>query len=149
MISTGMSTMDEIRKTIQIIGEQALLIAHSTSSYPCNPEELNLKMILTLKNAYPNCPIGYSGHETGLTTTWGAVALGAAFVERHITLDRAMWGTDQSASVEIMGLHHLVRDIRDIEIALGDGVKKVYMSELGSLKKLRRVQEPVKNEQVA
>jgi N-acetylneuraminate synthase len=149
MISTGMSTMEEIRKTVREIGKDNLLIAHSTSSYPCNPQELNLKMIQTLKNEFPSCPIGYSGHEVGLTTTWGAVALGATFVERHITLDRSMWGTDQSASVEIMGLHHLVRDIRDVETALGDGVKRVYMSELGALKKLRRVREPIENEQVA
>jgi N-acetylneuraminate synthase len=96
-------------------------------------------MISTLRNKYPETPIGYSGHETGLAPTWAAVALGASFVERHITLDRAMWGTDQAASVEISGFHRLVRNIRDIELALGDGIKKVYDSELSSREKLRRV----------
>ncbi len=115
------------------------LIAHSTSSYPCPNEELNLKMITTLREKYPSIPIGYSGHETGLSPTWAAVALGACFVERHITLDRAMWGSDQAASVEVDGFHRLVRNIRDIEIALGDGIKRVYDSELGFRKKLRKV----------
>ncbi|MBX7150532.1 N-acetylneuraminate synthase family protein [bacterium] len=144
MISTGMSTMDEIENAVGELGTDNLLIAHSTSAYPCKPEELNLKMILTLREKFPETPIGYSGHEVGLSPTWSAVALGAAFVERHITLDRAMWGTDQAASVEIIGMHHLVRDIRDIEKALGDGVKKVYLSEAGALKKLRRVQTSMK-----
>jgi len=139
MISTGMSTMEEIENAVENIGLEKLLIAHSTSSYPCKYEELNLKMITTLRNKYPETPIGYSGHETGLAPTWAAVALGASFVERHITLDRAMWGTDQAASVEIAGFHRLVRNIRDIELALGDGIKKVYDSEISSREKLRRV----------
>jgi N-acetylneuraminate synthase len=96
-------------------------------------------MIKTLREKYPVPPIGYSGHETGLSPTWAAVALGANFVERHITLDRAMWGTDQAASVEVDGFYRLVRNIRDIETALGDGIKKVYDSEQNSIKKLRRV----------
>lgn len=140
MISTGMSTFDEIEAAVKCLGEGNLLIAHSTSTYPCKPSELNLKMIHTLKETFPNVPIGYSGHEVGLSTTWAAVAMGASFVERHITLDRSMWGTDQSASVEIMGLYKLVNDIRDIERAMGDGIKKVYDSELSSLRKLRKVQ---------
>jgi N-acetylneuraminate synthase len=139
MISTGMSTMEEIENAVENIGLEKLLIAHSTSSYPCKYEELNLRMITTLRNKYSETPIGYSGHETGLAPTWAAVALGASFVERHITLDRAMWGTDQAASVEIAGFHRLVRNIRDIELALGDGIKKVYDSELSSREKLRRV----------
>jgi len=139
MISTGMSTMEEIENAVENIGLEKLLIAHSTSSYPCKYEELNLKMISSLRNKYPGTPIGYSGHETGLAPTWAAVALGASFVERHITLDRAMWGTDQAASVEIAGFHRLVRNIRDIELALGDGIKKVYDSELSAREKLRRV----------
>lgn len=139
MLSTGMSTMKEIETAIRTIGMNNLLIAHSTSAYPCKNEELNLRMITTLKQRYPNVPIGYSGHEVGLATTWAAVTLGATFVERHITLDRAMWGTDQAASVEIMGMHRLVRNIRDIEKALGDGVKRVYESELQVMKKLRRI----------
>ncbi|MCH7774729.1 MAG: N-acetylneuraminate synthase family protein [Bacteroidetes bacterium] len=138
MISTGMSTIEEIENAIENIGLEKLLIAHSTSSYPCKYEELNLRMITTLRNKYPGTPIGYSGHETGLAPTWAAVALGANFVERHITLDRAMWGTDQAASVEIAGFHRLVRNIRDIELALGDGIKTVYDSELSSREKLRR-----------
>jgi N-acetylneuraminate synthase len=137
MVSTGMSTMKEILTAVDEIGRENLLIAHSTSAYPCKPEELNLKMINTLMQIFPDVPIGYSGHETGLAPTWAAAAMGAVFIERHITLDRAMWGTDQAASVEIMGLYRLVSNIRDIEKSLGDGIKKVYMSELGVMKKLR------------
>jgi len=138
IMSTGMSTMDEIEESVNFIGRDNLLIAHSTSTYPCKEEELNLNMIRTLKNKYPDNPIGYSGHEVGLSPTWAAVAMGATFVERHITLDRSMWGTDQSASVEIMGFYRLVSNIRDIQKSLGDGVKRVYESELSSLKKLRK-----------
>jgi N-acetylneuraminate synthase len=139
MISTGMSTMEEIEKAVSEIGTDNLMIAHSTSTYPCVLEELNLKVIRTLQEKYPTVPIGYSGHETGLSPSWAAVAIGASFVERHITLDRAMWGTDQAASVEVSGFQRLVINIRDIEKSLGDGVKKVYDSELGPRKKLRRV----------
>jgi N-acetylneuraminate synthase len=95
-------------------------------------------MVDTLMDMYPDTPIGYSGHETGLATSVAAVALGARFVERHFTLDRAMWGSDQAASVEPQGMQKLVRDIRDIELALGDGIKRVYDSELGAMKRLRR-----------
>ena len=140
MISTGMSTLEEIQTAVGIIGTDNLLIAHATSTYPCRPEELNLRMIHTLQSLYPTVPIGYSGHEVGLTTTVAAVALGAAFVERHITLDRSMWGTDQAASVELAGLARLVRDIRDTEAAMGDGIKRVYESEKGPRAKLRKVQ---------
>lgn len=139
MVSTGMSTMEEIEKAVAIFENKNNLVAHSTSSYPCPNEELNLKMISTLRMKYPTIPIGYSGHETGLAPTWAAVSLGASFVERHITLDRAMWGSDQAASVEINGFNRLIRNIRDIEIALGDGVKKVYQSEMGARAKLRRI----------
>ncbi len=139
IMSTGMSTMDEIENAVDVLGKYDLLIAHATSTYPCSSEELNLRMISTLKNMYPEVPIGYSGHEVGLSPTWAAVALGSSFVERHITLDRSMWGTDQAASVEIMGLYRLISNIRDIEKSLGDGIKRVYESELGSLKKLRKV----------
>ena len=139
IISTGMSTTEEIGEAVNIFENKNHLVAHSTSTYPCPYEELNLKMISTLRNKYPNTPIGYSGHETGLAPTWAAVALGASFVERHITLDRAMWGSDQAASVEVNGFNRLVRNIRDIEIALGDGIKKVYQSEMGARAKLRRV----------
>ena len=139
MLSTGMSTLEEITAAVDAVGREGLLIAHATSSYPCPPEHLNLNMIRTLKELYPECPIGYSGHEVGLAPTWAAVTLGACFVERHITLDRAMWGSDQAASVEIGGLFRLVANIRDIERSLGDGVKRVYEGELAARQKLRRV----------
>lgn len=139
MISTGMSTMQEIIAGIDSVGTDDLLIAHATSTYPCPLEELNLRMIHTLKNMYPANPIGYSGHEVGLAPTWAAVSLGATFVERHITLDRAMWGSDQAASVEIPGFAKLVGNIRDIEASMGDGIKRVYDSEIYQRNKLRRV----------
>lgn len=139
IVSTGMSTMEEIEAAVDAVGTDNLLIAHATSAYPCAVSELNLRMIQTLQRRYPDVPIGYSGHETGLATTLAAVALGACFVERHVTLDRAMWGSDQAASVEPVGMAKLVRDIRDIEAALGDGIKRVYESEMGQRQKLRRV----------
>lgn len=143
MLSTGMSTQQEIDLAVDFIGRDQLLLAHSVSTYPAKLEELNLSMIQTLKSRYEGVPIGYSGHETGLAPTVAAVAMGATFVERHITIDRAMWGTDQAASLEMVGLERLVRDIRDIEKARGDGIKRVYESELASKKKLRRIQEPM------
>jgi N-acetylneuraminate synthase len=139
ILSTGMSTMEQIRKSVEIAGEKDLVLMHCTSTYPCEPEELNLKMVETLRNAFPNTPVGYSGHEVGLVPSAVAVALGACMVERHLTLDRAMWGSDQAASVEPGGFERLVKYIRVSEAALGDGVKKVYESEKSSLKKLRRV----------
>jgi N-acetylneuraminate synthase len=139
ILSTGMSTMEEIEAAVSALGHENLLIAHSTSTYPCPPTELNLNMINTLRKIFPFSPVGYSGHEVGLAPTWAAVALGATFVERHITLDRAMWGSDQAASVEIGGFMRLVSNIRDIEKAMGDGVKKVYPEEIKQRKKLRRV----------
>jgi len=138
IMSTGMSTMGEIRKAVSHFDRDRLLIAHSTSCYPCKPELLNLRMIHTLRDEF-QVPIGYSGHEVGLQTTLASVALGARFVERHITLDRAMWGSDQAASVEPAGMKRLVRDIRIIDRALGDGIKQVYDEELPVRKKLRRV----------
>ncbi|MCL4268302.1 MAG: N-acetylneuraminate synthase family protein [Anaerolineales bacterium] len=139
IISTGMSTMEQIHQGVNAVGEDNLIIMHCTSTYPCEPEELNLKMIETLRNEFPKNPIGYSGHEVGLVPSAVAVALGACSVERHITLDRAMWGSDQAASVEPGGFERLVKYIRVTEAGLGDGVKKVYESEKGSMKKLRRV----------
>jgi N-acetylneuraminate synthase len=142
MISTGMSTQKEIIETVRFIREfdenYPLMIAHSTSAYPCKPEELNISMVRTLGQMFPNTPIGYSGHETGLATTVAAVAMGATFVERHFTLDRAMWGSDHAASVEPQGFSRLVKDIRDVETAAGDGVKKVYEAEVAQMKKLRK-----------
>ena len=137
IMSTGMSTVDQIDKAVSVLNKENLLIAHSTSAYPCDPKELNLRMIPVLADRY-QVPIGYSGHETGLQTTVAAVTLGACFVERHVTLDRAMWGSDQSASVEPPGVQRLVRDIRTVEEALGDGVKKVYDSELKPMSRLRK-----------
>ncbi len=140
ILSTGMSTMQEVEKAVEVLGRDKLLIAQSTSTYPCKLEELNLNVIRTFREMYPEVPIGYSGHETGLAPTWAAVALGASFIERHITLDRAMWGTDQAASVEVSGFERMVANIRDIELSLGDGNKVVYDSEISSKKKLRKVQ---------
>lgn len=137
ILSTGMSTLDEIDAAVEHLGRDQLLIAHATSAYPCPLEELNLRMIRTLADRY-GVPIGYSGHETGLPPTVAAVALGATFVERHITLDRAMWGSDHAASVEPDGFRRLVRHVRAVESALGDGVKQVYESELPIRAKLRR-----------
>lgn len=137
ILSTGMSTMEEIRHSVSILDQDRLLIAHCTSTYPCPPNELNLSVIRTLKREF-SCPIGFSGHEIGLQTSLAAVTLGASFLERHITLDRAMWGTDQAASVEPWGFMRLVRDIRVIESAIGDGVKRVYDSEHSSRARLRR-----------
>jgi N-acetylneuraminate synthase len=137
--STGMSTMEEIEAAVSAVGTRDLLIAHATSMYPCPVDALNLRMIHTLRERYPGCPIGYSGHETGLAPTWAAVTLGATFVERHITLDRALWGSDQAASVEIGGLMRLGSNIRDIERSLGDGIKRVQVAELAQRQKLRRV----------
>jgi len=137
ILSTGMSTAAEIRRAVEVLGPDDLVMLHCTSTYPSRPAELNLRMIETLRREY-RCPIGYSGHEVGLQTTLAAVVLGACLVERHLTLDRAMWGSDQAASVEPPGMARLVRDIRVVEAALGDGRKRVYDSELPIRDKLRR-----------
>lgn len=138
ILSTGMSTQTEIDLAVSKFPTNRLIITHCTSTYPCKKEELNLSMISTLKDKF-NCPIGYSGHEVGLQTSLAAVVLGANLLERHITLDRAMWGSDQAASVEPHGLIRLVRDIRVIESAMGDGVKHVYNDEIPIRNKLRRI----------
>jgi N-acetylneuraminate synthase len=139
ILSTGMSTMRQIRHAVEVLGSDNIILCHATSSYPAPTDELNLKMIHTLQSEFPNVPIGYSGHETGLQTTLAAVAMGAVFVERHITLDRSMWGSDQAASIEPQGLVRLVRDVRVISDAMGDGVKRIYDGEQAVMKKLRRV----------
>jgi len=136
ILSTGMSTIEQITEAVKIFNKENLLIAHCTSTYPSPLEQLNLKMIDTLKERFGTI-VGYSGHEVGLSTSYAAVTLGAKFIERHITLDRAMWGSDQAASVEHGGLKRLVENIRDIEKALGDGIKKVYPEEFIALKRLR------------
>lgn len=138
ILSTGMADIKLIEHAVAILGEQNLILLHCTSTYPSKPEELNLRGITTLKNRFPNVPIGYSGHEVGLSTTTAAVVLGACVVERHITLDRSMWGSDQAASVEPQGLSRLVRDIRTVEKAIGDGIIKIYDSEQPIISKLRR-----------
>ncbi len=137
ILSTGMSTFEEIERAVQTVGQRGLLIAHSTSTYPCPAEELNLRMVHTLKRRFPDCPIGYSGHEPGLLPTWSAVAMGATFVERHITLDRSMWGSDQAASLDLDGFKQLVASIREVEITLGDGVKRLQPGEIPVRNRLR------------
>ncbi|UOE42510.1 N-acetylneuraminate synthase family protein [Agromyces larvae] len=139
ILSTGMSTLDEIDLAVEVLGTDRLVLMHATSSYPMPPEEANLLVIDALRRRYPGVPVGYSGHERGLQISIAAVALGAAAVERHITLDRAMWGSDQAASLEPQGLAHLVRDIRVLEAALGDGVKRVFPGEEAPKAKLRRI----------
>lgn len=137
IVSTGMSTMEEIERAAHQLGDQVpWMFLHCTSSYPARADEINLRMIDTLREQFRR-PIGYSGHEVGLQISLAAVARGADILERHITLDRAMWGTDQAASVEPHGFRRLVRDVRTIEAALGDGVKHVYDSELPIRSKLR------------
>ncbi|MFL2511022.1 MAG: N-acetylneuraminate synthase family protein [Candidatus Neomarinimicrobiota bacterium] len=138
IISTGMSTLEQIDRAVQYFDKNLLSILHCTSAYPCSNNEINLNMIHKLKSLYPENVIGYSGHETGLQISLAAVAMGSKIIERHITLDRTMWGSDQSASIEPRGLETLVRDIRVIEQAMGDGEKIIYDSELSSLEKLRR-----------
>ena len=139
LLSTGMSTMVQVRHAVEVLGLNNLVVLHCTSSYPARSHELNLRMIKTLAAEF-NVPIGYSGHEVGIQASLAALTLGARVIERHITLDRAMWGTDQAASLEPQGLVRLVRDIRVIESALGDGIKRVYDSELPIMQKLRRFQ---------
>jgi N-acetylneuraminate synthase len=138
ILSTGMSSMEQIRAAVDLLDIENLVITHCTSTYPCPQDELNLRVITSLRKEF-DCPIGYSGHEVGLATTVAAVALGASLVERHITLSRAMWGSDQSASVEPHGFARLIKDIRNIEMALGDGVKCVYESEIPAMQRLRPV----------
>ncbi|WBU37143.1 N-acetylneuraminate synthase family protein [Homoserinibacter sp. YIM 151385] len=139
ILSTGMSTLEEIDRAVAALGTENLVILHATSTYPLPPEEANLQTIATLRDRYQGVPVGYSGHERGLQISLAAVALGALAVERHITLDRTMWGSDHAASLEPQGLEHLVRDIRVIEQAMGDGVKRVFPGELAPKAKLRRV----------
>ena len=139
ILSTGMSTIAQIDTALEVLGTDRLVLLHATSTYPMEPEEANLRVIPTLRDRYPGVPVGYSGHERGLQISVAAVALGAVAVERHITLDRTMWGSDHAASLEPAGLQHLVRDIRIIEQALGDGVKRVFPGEQAPMAKLRRV----------
>ena len=136
--STGMSTYAEIDHAVDVLGKENLILMHTTSTYPAKYEQLNLKAIPSMIDRY-GIPVGYSGHETGIPTPVAAAVLGACCVERHITMDRAMWGSDQSASLEPNGISRLVRDIRLVEQSLGDGIKRVYEEEVPVMKKLRRV----------
>jgi len=136
--STGMSTYAEIDHAVEVLGKQDLILMHTTSTYPAKYEQLNLRAIPEMAKRY-GIPIGYSGHETGIPTSVAASVLGACCVERHITMDRAMWGSDQAASLEPNGIGRLVRDIRLCEQSMGDGVKRVYEEEIPVMKKLRRV----------
>jgi N-acetylneuraminate synthase len=136
--STGMSTYAEIDHAVDVLGKHDLVLMHTTSTYPAKYEQLNLRAIPTMIERY-GIPVGYSGHETGIPTSVAAMALGACCVERHITMDRAMWGSDQAASLEPNGISRLVRDIRLVEQSMGDGIKRVYEEEIPVMKKLRRV----------
>lgn len=138
ILSTGMSSIEEIDHAVAVLGRDNLVLLHATSTYPAAYPELNLRTITTLRERYL-VPVGYSGHETGIPTSVASVVLGACCVERHITMDRAMWGSDQAASLEPNGITRLVRDIRLVEQSLGDGVKRVLEREYPMIQKLRRV----------
>jgi len=137
ILSTGMSGFAEVDRAVEILGKQNLALLHAVSTYPATYDELNLRAIPAMREHY-QLPIGYSGHETGLPSTVAAVALGACIVERHITMDRAMWGSDQSASLEPNGLIRLIRDIRLVESAMGDGIKHILEREKPIIERLRR-----------
>jgi N-acetylneuraminate synthase len=136
--STGMSTYAEIDHAVEVLGKENLILMHTTSTYPAKYEQLNLRAIPSMIERY-GIPVGYSGHETGIPTSVAAAILGACCIERHITMDRAMWGSDQAASLEPNGISRLVRDIRLCELSMGDGIKRVYEEEIPVMKKLRRV----------
>jgi len=141
ILSTGMSSLEQIDHAVQVLGKQDLVIMHSCSTYPAHYEELNLRVIPVLAQQF-GVPIGYSGHETGIPSSVAAVALGACMIERHLTLDRAMWGSDHAASLEPNGFTRLIRDIRLIETSMGDGVKRVLEREKPVIEKLRRIDGP-------
>ena len=138
ILSTGMSTLDQIDRAVQVLGKNDLILLHACSTYPAYYNELNLKAIPVMRERY-GVPVGYSGHETGIASTVAAATIGACCVERHVTLDRSMWGSDHAASLEPNGLTRVVRDIRLVEQSMGDGVKRVYEREQPIIKKLRRV----------
>ena len=139
ILSTGMSTIEEIDHAVEVLGTEGLILLHACSVYPAHYPELNLKAITTLSPTLWACRLAYSGHETGLPSTVAAVALGACCIERHITLDRAMWGSDQAASLEPNGITKIVNYVRIVEQSLGDGVKRVVEREQPIIKKLRRI----------
>ena len=138
LLATGMSSQEEVDHAIEILDEDNIILYHCTSTYPTNQEEINLSVIPEWREKY-NCPIGYSGHERGLTPSVLAVAMGAASIERHITMDRTLWGSDHAASLEPEGLYRLLRDVRQVPIIMGNGLKIIYEREIPIQKKLRRV----------
>jgi len=138
VLSTGMSTLGEIDAAMEVLDQpQDFVLLHCNSTYPARVRDINLRCIDTLRERY-GCAVGYSGHEYGLTTTMASVCFGVTVIERHVTLDHTMWGTDQSCSVEPHGLFKLVKGIRDVETALGDGIKVVTEDEKLIRKKLRQ-----------
>lgn len=143
ILSTGMSTIDQIDHAVEVLGKDDLILLHACSTYPAYYQELNLRAIPMMRERY-GVPVGYSGHETGIASTVAAATLGACCVERHITMDRSMWGSDQAASLEPNGISRVVRDIRLVEQSMGDGVKRVYEREQPIIKKLRRVDAAAK-----
>jgi N-acetylneuraminate synthase len=138
VLATGMSSLAQVDHAVDVLGTKDLILLHTVSTYPAQYDELNLRAIPMMRHRY-GVPVGYSGHETGIPTSTAAVVLGASMVERHITLDRAMWGSDQAASLEPNGINRLIRDIRLIESAMGDGAKDIHPREVPIIKKLRRV----------
>jgi N-acetylneuraminate synthase len=143
VLSTGMSTLEQIDHAVEVLGKGNLVLLHACSTYPAYYEELNLRAIPVMRQRY-SVPIGYSGHETGIASSVAAAVMGACFLERHITMDRAMWGSDHAASLEPNGISRVVRDIRLVEQSMGDGVKRVYEREQPIIKKLRRVDAGVR-----
>ncbi len=139
LLSTGMSMLADVDHAVETLSKSDLAILHAVSTYPAEYSELNLQAIVTLKQRY-GVPVGYSGHETGIASTVAAVALGACVIERHITMDRAMWGSDQAASLEPNGITRLVRDIRLVEKSMGTGEKKILDRELPIIARLRRTE---------
>jgi len=137
LVSTGMSTLEDVERVVDTLGKEDLVLLHAVSTYPAEYEELNLRAIVTLKNQF-NIPVGYSGHETGIASSVAAVALGACVVERHITVNRALWGSDHAASLEPNGITRLVRDIRLVEKSMGTGKKSILDRELPIIARLRR-----------
>lgn len=138
ILSTGMSTPEEIKRAIDTVGKQGLVVLHTVSTYPSNNTDLNLKAINTFRNQHPDLLIGYSGHEKGIAPTIAAAIIGALVIERHLTLDKTMFGTDQSASLEPKEFKDMIEGVREIEAAYGDGVKKVVEAEIPVREKLRK-----------
>ncbi|OGC10908.1 N-acetylneuraminate synthase [candidate division WOR-1 bacterium RIFOXYC2_FULL_37_10] len=138
ILSTGMSSLEQLDHAVDILQKNDLILLHCCSAYPASYEDLNLRVIPFLKDRY-QVPVGYSGHETGLATSVAASVMGACVIERHITLDRAMWGSDHAASLEPNGLNRLMRDIRLVEKSMGDGIKRIVPKEEAIIKRLRNV----------